>query len=884
VLITANGGQRFVVRVSLAIGAAGRSAAMVPTPLPVETAVSPAVPQPARPQPGFSEVGSGFDQAAPPQKARPLPPPRTPVRKRAARPAAAGNPERSNTTLYLLIGGGAGLLLLLLLGVFLLLPSSQEPKKVAVVVEGGGEENPKPKGGAGNNQAVIEDEKEEVIPTKAGAVTFKIDDEPEERTGKAPPPQPVKVQIKDEDPVVLPGKGGPAAAVDPEPRVIYQYGNNMRFGITALKDSSGNPLNKRITFSADGGTSNTRIKVNGVDGEYGEPSGRWEVRGQNLPDDPPRNARNRTLSVLAVGNLRISQLIEVVPNKQPVMVGGVPKRVLDTVLVRYQIENKDKRAHSVGLRVHVDTLIGSNDGVPFTVPGQAGLVNTFADFRTRKQVPEFIQALEVPNLQNPGTVANMTLKLGGGLEPPARVSLTHWPGGGAGWEVPVRHMQNDSAVIIYWNPRSIKPGQKRQFGYAYGLGRVDAGEGRGQLGITVGGEFDPGKVFTVVAQVHNPVPNQSLTLDVPKGLEVQPAPNPRMVRVPPGKGTPPTSVVTWNVKVLETGDFRITVRSSTGVSQSKTISITRPEAPTGGKLALELQGASFEPGQVFTVLARVTDPVPGQTLKLGLPRDLNLVEGAKKQPVPPAAAPGGVSTVSWKARIIYPGQFKIRVESSTGVAQTKTLTIVRQELTGGAFRLALSGDFAPGKVFTVQAVVSDPQPGQALTLKLPPKLERVKGDERQGVPPVVLKGSSTGVSWAVKVQEAGKYTVGVESTTGIIQRKTLTILPANAGKFVLEFSGTIAPGKEFLVIARVTNPVKDQQLTLKLPEKLKLVEGAETQGVDPPAGPTGLVRWKVRVEGGGRLPVRVECPTIGAARTSTITITEAKDKGSGGIF
>src|SRR5262249_5981264 len=157
-------------------------------------------------------------------------------------------------------------------------------------------------------------------------------------------------------------------------------------------------------------------------------------------------------------------------------------------------------------------------------------------------------------------------------------------------------------------------------GYAYGLGRVDADEGGGKLGITVGGEFDPGKIFTVVAQVINPVPGQTVTLEVPRGLEIQPAPNRPMVAVPPGKGTPPTSVITWNVKVLETGDHRITVRSSTGVSQSKIISIVRPEGPVGGKLELDILGKSFEPGQVFTVQARVTDPVAGQTLTVGLPR------------------------------------------------------------------------------------------------------------------------------------------------------------------------------------------------------------------------------------------------------------------------
>src|SRR5207302_918278 len=154
-----------------------------------------------------------------------------------------------------------------------------------------------------------------VIPVKAS-----IQDEPEERTRPAAP-QPIKVEIKDEpeEGQPQPGKGN-GAAIDPQPRVVYQYGHNMRFGIMALQDQFGRPMKKRITFHTEGGTSNTRIKVNGIDDEYGEPSGEWLTRAQPLPDDPVRQSRNRTVSVLQVSNVRgkrtnikISQTLEVVP-------------------------------------------------------------------------------------------------------------------------------------------------------------------------------------------------------------------------------------------------------------------------------------------------------------------------------------------------------------------------------------------------------------------------------------------------------------------------------------------------------------------------------------------------------------------------------------------
>jgi hypothetical protein len=855
VTVTANGGQRFVVPVSLTVGGgsgAVRGAAAAAAAVAGTVAVA---------------AGSG--------KARPLPPPRTPVRKRVAA-SRDENPDRSNTTAYVILGG---LLLLLLLagGVAIALIAGSGDGaggKVDVAVHDEPGDDKKDKQVALPVTKVdIQDEPEEVTNPTGLPVKFQIQDEPEERL-KDLPPQPVKVEIKDEPEEVQPG--GPKVAnapLDPNPRLVYRYGLNQRFGITALQDPMGNPLNKRITYSDDGSTSNTRIKINGADADYGQPPGRWLSRGVRLPDDPARQARNRTVSVLGLGTaaqLRISQFVEIVPSKQPVMTAAGQRRVLDTVLCRYLIENKDRRAHSVGLRVQVDTLIGNNDGVPFTVPGFAGLCDQMADFRDPREVPEFIQALEIPNLQNPGTVAHMTLKLGGRLEPPSRVSLTHWPGGGAPWEVAMRHMGGDSAVVIYWNEKVLKPGQKREFGYAYGLGRVDAGEGGGRLGITLSGNFEPGQLFTVTAYVNNPVAGQTLTLETPRGLEPQ---GPAKVEVPRPQGAQNTSVVTWNVKVIQTGEHRIRVASSTGMAQSKTITIVRPDGPAGGKLALQINGRSFEPGQTFDVVASMTPPAPGQTLTLSLPRGLDAVEGAATQSVPPAA--GGTSTVTWKVKIAQAGRFPVRVVSSTGVAQTKTLTIVQEDQTAGRFRVSLDGDFAPGKNFLVTAHVSDPVEGQTLALKLPPDLERLAGDERQAVPRAD-KGSSTQVRWTVKVQKAGKFPLRVESSTGVTQRKTITIesADANAGKFLVELSGEIAPGKVFYATARVTNPVKGQTLTLKLEKGLELKEGDGTQ----PVTELGTVRWGIHVAEVGRLPVRVESST-GVARTKTITLRQEKGAG-----
>jgi len=86
-------------------------------------------------------------------------------------------------------------------------------------------------------------------------------------------------------------------------------------------------------------------------------------------------------------------------------------------------------------------------------------------------------------------------------------------------------------------------------------------------------------------------------------------------------------------------------------------------------------GGSFEPGKLFTISAVVNDPAVGQTLRLELPAGMQLVEGKERQPVLQAAQEDHPSLVLWKARVLQTGQFTLRIRSSTGVTQTKIITI-----------------------------------------------------------------------------------------------------------------------------------------------------------------------------------------------------------------
>lgn len=708
-------------------------------------------------------------------------------------------------------------------------------------------------------RAEVLDEPDEIVTLPA---KVQIDDEPEERLTKAGP---VKVEIKDE-----PDNAGAAPiATDQNPLVGYTLNNAQRsFGISTTA-SAGTAANKLLTYAVDGQTNSTVMWIDNFAGPVGN-FGRWtRWNAQRLEDGivPTPYGIMPSHSTFAAGNVLLHQVLEIVPG-QAVLRGNTARRQYDAVIVRWIMHNRDKREHKVGLRLQLDTLIGGNDGVPFTVPGQAGLVDTFADYRG-PQVPDFVQALEQPNLQNPGTVAHLTLKLGSSIEPPDRLSLTHWPGVNFNWELPVVPLTGDSAAVLYWSPKPLKAGGKRIVGFSYGLGSVAY---KDKLGVTLGGSFEPGQQFTVTAYVENPAPGQTVRLELPAGLRRRAGEETQTV--PAARRNAP-SLVTWKVEVQETGTFRLVVHASTGISQAKTISIARPDAGPTGTLALNLQG-SFEPGQTFDVVAAVGEPVAGQKVTLQIPLGLTAIEGATEQPVSMPAAGATESVVRWKVRVLHAGKYAVRVVSSTGIAQTKTITIVQPGAVATNFRIALDGDFAPGKTFTVSAHVTDPVPAQKLTLQLPAGLDRTGGEPEQTVP----AGRAPALRWQVKVLRAGKFTVGVASSTGVIQRKSLLIAApgapgAPAGPFTFELSGDIRVGKTFEVVARVAEPVAGQSLTLTLPAELKLAGGAQRQALGQVGTPT-TVTWQVEVLRAGRLPVRVESST-GLVRTKTVVLAADAD-------
>jgi hypothetical protein len=390
------------------------------------------------------------------------------------------------------------------------------------------------------------------------------------------------------------GADEPPAPPDMKPRIDINFHEGagplsrqptMRFGIVLRDEKAPNRTAsglKQLTYAAKGETNNTCVRVDGVDRLFGSPPGKWQGQAVKLGKDATGKQRYGFKCVWVHGTIpvEITQTVEIVRGEQTLL--------LDTCRVHYGIENKDEQPHRVGLRFLLDTFIGTNDGAPFIIPGVKHVCDTQMEFNDRAAVPEFIYALENPQLlSKPGTVAFLKIKLGGKLEAPSRATFGAWPDpdtqepGALGertlWNVPVFSMRKprppDSAAVLYWGEKPLEAGARRDLGFTYGLGHFSSDK-EGRLGLFLAGPFKEGGAMTVLALVSRPKEGQTLTLKPPKGFDLLAGPLTQTVAAPPPDGSP-LSPVTWRVRTTQEGIFPVTVESSSGATHRQGVRINK---------------------------------------------------------------------------------------------------------------------------------------------------------------------------------------------------------------------------------------------------------------------------------------------------------------------
>jgi hypothetical protein len=357
---------------------------------------------------------------------------------------------------------------------------------------------------------------------------------------------------------------------DREPRLGVQFNDDERFGLVMLKEQDPKDPGKfkRLTYKVDGSSCNTCLRIDGSEVLFGRrPQGQW-VRGMKEAKEKDRLGWKSVMD-FTESKVRVTQHVEIVPGEQ--------SRTLDTCLVWYTVENRSTVPHKVGLRVMLDTFIGANDGVPFTVPGQPGLLTTLRDFGEKK-IPDYVEALERPDLKDPGTVARLGLKglklPGIDLEPIHSMTICRWPGSTQLWDLSDKDKQpmgDDSCVFLYWAEQKMGRGERRQMAFTYGLGTISVG-GADTLGLTAGGSFRPGGVFTVTAYVKGPLEKQKVKLALPAGLALVEG-----EEAEKGVGaTGDYSQVSWRVRAGGTGTY--TIRAASAGHEAA----TRVRIKTGG--------------------------------------------------------------------------------------------------------------------------------------------------------------------------------------------------------------------------------------------------------------------------------------------------------------
>ncbi len=367
----------------------------------------------------------------------------------------------------------------------------------------------------------------------------------------------------------------------------------MRFGLVMLHEGhevdKGAGL-KRLTFDPWGRTNNTCLRLdNKTSRLFGSARGRWEERAATNWKDERGQEHQGVKSAWFCDDrkLRVTQFVE--------LVRGAQSNLLDTCRVRYLLENQDDKEHEVGIRFLLDSYIGGNDGVPFTIPGESDLCDTMKDLpkdAKDQKMPDFLQALEKPDLAHPGTIAHLRLKLEG-LEPPSRVTLGAWPneklrildkralGPATFFYVPLLPLKsmdlNDSAIVIYWDLKPLAPNGKREVGFEYGLWNL-ASQGS-RLAATVDGRFVPNGELTVIAYV-NPVgqgdARETVTLKLPRGFELLDGTETQPVPPLPPDAKSRNRPVTWKVQAGRTGDYEFTIQSSAGPVQVVPVKIKSP--------------------------------------------------------------------------------------------------------------------------------------------------------------------------------------------------------------------------------------------------------------------------------------------------------------------
>lgn len=291
-----------------------------------------------------------------------------------------------------------------------------------------------------------------------------------------------------------------------------------------------NPSNGRFTMGTTGGnpelssdnyklllyghssprTSYTTININGSSYIYGD-TGFLTA---------PYFDGNSNISEIKFGSVHVKQIVSLVENSSTMRD--------DVVEIKYVVRNEGTSPSAFGLRIMMDTMLGSNDAAPFRIP-IVGDVTTEMEF-SGDEIPQYWQAFD--SLSNPNVVSYGNF-ISGAIKP-SKVQFTNWSRVyNTPWNYTVSRgsSNGDSAVSIIWY-RLLNPGVEETYVTRYGLSEL-LQDLRPPLSLTVAADssvqvnhatnnYVPYTITTYVQNTGNaPAYNTVCKLKLPSELEFQ---------------------------------------------------------------------------------------------------------------------------------------------------------------------------------------------------------------------------------------------------------------------------------------------------------------------------------------------------------------------------
>lgn len=265
-------------------------------------------------------------------------------------------------------------------------------------------------------------------------------------------------------------------------------------GRFSIETTQGNPTNEKDDYQLliygrpIPWTSYTSVLIDGKPYVFGGKSSKQEKRSSRVYGYGVVRRQlqepEKLVTEVSFGAIEVTQELSFFRNPN--------SKVKDSVLVTYVIINKGTTSKKVGLRMLFDTKLGSNDAASFRMGKDA--YNSEILFRKAGMYP-FWQVFD--DLVSPNIVSQGTLFYKGddiSVDAPDRLYLASWGGLFKHvWDFPYKKGRSfvfeqeedaDTALAMYWEPKTINPGETIYIRTIYGLGGVSVSPGSLSLGLT----------------------------------------------------------------------------------------------------------------------------------------------------------------------------------------------------------------------------------------------------------------------------------------------------------------------------------------------------------------------------------------------------------------